>query len=411
MICLDAQQDAIAAQPTRNPASAATAGNLAYVIYTSGSTGRPKGTMLEHRGLSNLTQAQVQTFGLGPSDRVLQFASSSFDASVFEIVMALRVGAALHLASREDLLPGPTLIGLLRDHAITIVTLPPSVLAALPDQEFPALRQIVVAGEACPPDLVDRWARGRRFFNAYGPTETTVWASVEECRGDDERPPIGRPLINTTIHLLDAQLRPVPIGQPGEMYIGGVGLARGYLGRPDLTAERFIANPFATTDDRRLTTDDRGRLVGGRWSAVGGRLYKTGDLARYLPDGRIEFLGRVDQQVKLRGFRIELGEIEAVLSRHPAVQEGAVLVREDLPGQRRLVAYVVPTTDDRRPTTEPNQTTDDTTADKNAWPDWSILHSSFSILHSSATPVPGRSPAGLYGAAGVCAAGGHAAHA
>jgi amino acid adenylation domain-containing protein/non-ribosomal peptide synthase protein (TIGR01720 family) len=325
VLCLDLLSEQLARYASENLEPTATPDSLAYVIYTSGSTGRPKGTMLEHRGLSNLTEAQVRTFELGPNDNVLQFASPSFDASVFEIVMALRVGAALHLASREDLLPGPTLIKLLNDHKISIVTLPPSVLAALPDQEFPHLRQIIVAGEACSPDLVDRWAPGRRFFNAYGPTETTVWATVEQCDGSDARPPIGRPLINTTIYLFDEQGQLAPIGEPGEIYIGGVGLARGYLGRPELTAERFVVNPFAEADKPHTA-----------------RLYRTGDLGRFLPDGRIEFLGRIDHQVKLRGFRIELGEIEAVLSRHPAVQEGVVVLREDVPGQKRLVAYVVP---------------------------------------------------------------------
>jgi amino acid adenylation domain-containing protein/non-ribosomal peptide synthase protein (TIGR01720 family) len=323
VLCLDQLEDWIAQQPTQNLGPIAHSHDLAYIIYTSGSTGRPKGTMLEFRGLSNLSQAQITVFNLDHRDRVLQFSSPSFDASVYEYVMALRVGAALHMAPREQLLPGSGLIELLRDQQITIATLPPSVLAALPAEEFPNLRQIVVAGEACPPDLVDTWAPGRKFYNAYGPTEATVWSSVELCQVGEERPPIGRPLINTQLFLLDEDLMPVPVGEDGELYIGGAGLARGYLGRPDLTADRFIPNPFA------------------HYIPGSERLYRTGDIGRFLPDGRIEFAGRADQQVKLRGYRIELGEIEAVLSRHELVQENVVILREDVPGQKRLVAYLV----------------------------------------------------------------------
>ncbi|MBW4575234.1 MAG: amino acid adenylation domain-containing protein [Aphanothece sp. CMT-3BRIN-NPC111] len=295
--------------------------NLAYVIYTSGSTGRPKGVLVAHRGLYNLSQAQQQLFDVQPDSRILQFASLNFDASVWEVVMALGLGATLVLASRDTLLDSSALMQLLREEAITIVTLPPSVLAVLPSEDLPALRTIIVAGEACSPDLVAQWAPGRRFFNAYGPTETTVCATVAECTEGDRKLPIGRPIANTQIYILDTQLQPVPIGVPGEMYIGGISLARGYLNRPDLTADRFITNPFSQETKSRL--------------------YKTGDLARYLPDGNIEFLGRIDQQVKLRGFRIELEEIEATLKQHSALQDAIALVREDTPGDKRLIAYIV----------------------------------------------------------------------
>lgn len=294
---------------------------MAYVIYTSGSTGQPKGVLLNHRGLANVAEAQVRTFRLQHGDRVLQFSSMSFDASLFEIVMALRTGATLCLARKDDLLPGPNLLGLLQDLRITSITLPPSALAFLPFQELPKLQTMAVAGEACSREIARRWAGGRRFFNLYGPTEATIWSTMAEWIDSDQPFSIGRPIINTKIYILDNTLQPVPVGIPGELYIGGNGLARGYLNRPELTAGKFISNPFSRSP--------------------GARLYKTGDRVRYLPDGNIEFLGRVDYQVKIRGFRVELGEIEAVLKQHPAVYEAVVLAREDQPGNKRLAAYIV----------------------------------------------------------------------
>jgi amino acid adenylation domain-containing protein len=320
-VCLDRDWRVISQESEENPDSGVTAENLAYAIYTSGSTGKPKGVMVPHRGLCSLSQEQTQAFDVGSSSRVLQFSSLSFDASIFEIVMALPKGATLCLGTPETLLPGPALIRLLQDQAITIVTLPPSALAALPAEKLPALRTITVAGEAYSAELIARWAPGRRFFNLYGPTETTIWATAAELHDSIRTPPIGRPIGNTQTYILDSSLRPVPIGVPGELYIGGVGLARGYLNRPELTAEKFIPNPFSREP--------------------GARLYKTGDLARYLPDGNIEFLGRIDNQVKLRGFRIELGEIEVALAKHPSVRESVVVAQEDSPGDRRLVGYVV----------------------------------------------------------------------
>jgi len=321
MLRLDRETEVITTESQANLASGVSPENLAYVIYTSGSTGQPKGTMVSHRGLCNLSDAQIETYGLTNNDRVLQFSSLSFDASIFEIVMALRVGARLFIANPESQLPGPALLSLLRNEAITSITLPPSVFAALPVEELPDLKTITVAGEACPSDLVNRWAANRRFFNAYGPTEATVWSTIDKCDAGDTKPAIGRPIRNTQIYLLDEHLEPVPVGVTGELHIGGVGLARGYLNRPDVTAARFIPNRFSTES--------------------GTRLYRSGDLARFLPDGRIEFLGRIDDQVKIRGFRIELGEIEATLSSHPAVRECVVVVREDTPKEKRLIAYVV----------------------------------------------------------------------
>jgi amino acid adenylation domain-containing protein len=298
-----------------------TAENLAYVIYTSGSTGRPKGVLLEHRGLCNLVQAQTEEFEIRTDSRVLQFASLNFDASVSEIFTALLVGAVLVVARKESMLPGADLVRLLQEQAVSVVTLPPSVLAVMPSEEFPALRTVISAGEPCTAEIASRWGQGRRFINAYGPTESTVCASLAVCLEGKGRPSIGRPIANTQIYILDRHLQPVPIGVPGELHIGGIGLARGYHNRPELTAEKFIAHPFSTDP--------------------GSRIYKTGDLARYLPDGAIEYLGRLDHQVKLRGFRIELGEIESVLSQQADVKSCIVVLREDKAGDKRLVAYYV----------------------------------------------------------------------
>ncbi|MEI2579470.1 non-ribosomal peptide synthase/polyketide synthase [Scytonema sp. PRP1] len=298
-----------------------TASHLANVIYTSGSTGKPKGVMVEHRGLYNLALAQIQAFGVQSNNRVLQFASFSFDACISEILMTLGSGATLYLGTKDEIMPGTPLIERLRDDAITHVTLPPSALAVLPSQELPALQAIIVAGEACSPELVKLWSAGRNFFNAYGPTEASVCVTIAKCNPEDEKVTIGRPIANTQIYILDSHLQPVPVGVPGEIHIGGVGLARGYINRVELTQEKFISNPFSDEPHSRL--------------------YKTGDLARYLPDGNIEYLGRIDNQVKIRGFRIELGEIEDVLTQHPLVQE-SVVVAIDRTGDKQLVAYLVP---------------------------------------------------------------------
>ena len=294
--------------------------SLAYVIYTSGSTGTPKGVLIEHRGLCNVSRAQTRLMRMRPEDRVLQFASLSFDAAIFEIVLALANGATLCLASRESLLPGASLNRLIDELGITTVTLPPSALAVLPVEELLTLRNLSVAGEAVSAELVTRWAKGRHFFNAYGPTETTIWATLFECDDATAPPPIGRPIDNTSVYLLDASLQPVPIGGRGEIYIGGVGVARAYLNLPELTAERFLPDPFS--------------------QRPGARFYRTGDRGRYRRDGQIEFLGRIDHQVKLRGYRIELGEIETTLEMHPDVRKAVVTPPEDRSGEKRLVAYV-----------------------------------------------------------------------
>jgi amino acid adenylation domain-containing protein len=321
VVSLDAEWERIAQESRENPAISVQAENLAYVIYTSGSTGAPKGVLVSHRGIGNLAAAQIDAFEVEPASRVLQFAATSFDASVSEIAMALLSGATLCLAPQESMLPGPALTATISEQAISVLTLPPTVLAALPADEFPSLRTLILAGEACTGELVKIWAEGRRFINAYGPTEGTVCATIAVCRDDGERPPIGRPMRNVEVYLLDEQMRSVPSGVAGEIYIGGVGLARGYKNRPDLTAERFIPHFFS--------------------DEPGARLYRTGDLGRWLPDGEIEYLGRTDHQVKVRGFRIEPGEIEAALLSHEAVKEALALVREEASGEKRLIAYVV----------------------------------------------------------------------
>ncbi|MDZ7399742.1 MAG: amino acid adenylation domain-containing protein [candidate division KSB1 bacterium] len=323
VVCVDAEWAKIAQESDDNLNLEIDPTNLAYVIYTSGSTGKPKGTMLQHRGWCNLGRAQQLAFGQGEGDRVLQFSALSFDASVWEMVMALLSGATLSLTHREMLSTGQGLLQVLQQDEITMVTLPPSVLAVVPDADLPHLRTIITAGEACSADLVARWGKGRRFFNAYGPTETTVCASMFLVpEGYRNNPPIGKPIANFQLYVLDANWQPVPKGVPGELCIGGAGVARGYLNRPDLTAEKFIPDPFS--------------------KEKGARLYRSGDLVRYLPDGNIEFLGRIDHQVKVRGFRIELGEIEAALKDHPDILDAAAIVREDRPGDKRIVAYLIP---------------------------------------------------------------------
>ena len=322
VVCLDTDWATIAREGEENPNSGVTVKNLAYLIYTSGSTGTPKGVLVPHEGLSNLTKDKIRTCKVQPDSRILQFFSLSFDASIPELVMALGSGAALHLGTPEDLLPGSYLTKLLREQAITHITLPPSALAVLPTAELPALQMVLVGGEAPSPELIAQWSKGRLFINAYGPTETTVNASMVECGNGNQSLPTVSPAANKRLYILDQHLQPVPIGVPGELYISGVGLARGYLNRAEKTAETFIPNPFS--------------------DEPGSRLYKTGDLACYLSDGHIKLLGRLDHQVKIRGFRIEPGEVEALLTQHPGVQESVVIVREDQPGDKRLVAYIVP---------------------------------------------------------------------
>lgn len=297
--------------------------HLAYVLYTSGSTGRPKGVAIEHRSLCNLVAGQIEFLGLTRDARVLQVSSFSFDASISEIFMALCSGAALHFAPPGDLLVGDALAGMIERDAITHITLTPTVLDTLGQHStLESLKTLIVAGEAVSGASARRWAKGRRLINAYGPTEVAVCATMYDCIEDRETaPPIGRALPNVSVHVLDPSGRRVAEGETGEIFIGGAGVARGYLARPDLTAERFVPDPFS--------------------DQPGARMFKSGDLGRCLPDGNFEFRGRNDDQVKVRGIRLELGEIEAHLHAHADVESARVVLREDNAGHKRLVAYYV----------------------------------------------------------------------
>ncbi|MBC6450153.1 non-ribosomal peptide synthetase [Actinokineospora xionganensis] len=311
-LVIDSPIDAAELPPTA-PQTLVLPDNLAYVIYTSGSTGRPKGVGVPHRGALNLRHAQREHLDVRPGDAVLQFASPSFDASVWELLMALTNGAALVLPP-ADADPGD-----LRTQAgvVTHMTLPPSILDKLEPADFPALRVLVSAGEACPREQAVRWAAHARFINAYGPTETSVCATLTDVPADIAgSPSIGGPIGNVRVHVLDEKHRPVPLGVPGELCVGGQALARGYLNRPDLTADRFIPDPF-----------------GG----PGERLYRTGDIVTRGLDGELRYRGRRDNQVKVRGFRIELGEVEAALTAHPEVAAAVVTVHN-----QTLVAYTRP---------------------------------------------------------------------
>lgn len=296
---------------------------VAYLIYTSGSTGRPKGVLIPHRGLRNLVAAHVDRFHVGPESRMLQFASPAFDAFVFEVAVSLAAGATLCIPADSQRLLGSELAEFLEHQQITVALLPPSVLPEISDAELPNLKTLIVGGEACPAKHVDRWASRHRLVNAYGPTEASVCTSTAELRVG-RMVSIGRPLENTQVYVLDRQLDPVPVGVSGELYIGGEGLARGYAENPGLTAERFLPNPFGIP---------------------GSRMYQTGDRARWSKSGDLQFLGRMDRQVKIRGHRIEPGEIEAALLEAPEVDQAFVLAREDRREDPRLVAYVVPNQD------------------------------------------------------------------
>jgi amino acid adenylation domain-containing protein len=320
---LDALQDTLARQNDQNPDSGVISANLAYMIYTSGSTGIPKGVMVGHRALSNFSLALMEAVDVGPGTRRLHNGALSYDVAVGNLVGPLCAGAVLHLASAETRLPGPKLIRLIQEKGITHLGIVPSALRMLPVEELPSLQALILGGEAVPADLVARWAPGYRVFNGYGPAEAAINTTLYECIDDGQAPPIGRPMANYQVYLLDSSLQPVPVGISGELCIGGLGLARGYLNQTSLTAEKFIPDPFG--------------------SEQGARLYRSGDLARYRPDGNIEFLGRIDHQVKIRGSRVELGEIEVVLRQHPAVREAVVVTTETAQGDRRLVAYVVST--------------------------------------------------------------------
>ncbi len=303
-------------QQTSHPES------LAYVIYTSGSTGNPKGVLLEHCGLTDMAQFHAKQFSLGPTSDFLQFASLCFDASVLEIFCTLTAGATLHLTAPANKTPGSPLIKTLQERKISHVLLPPSTLEVLPEASLPNLKTLISGGEPCTPDIASRWATGRQFINAYGPTEATVTATTWVCHQDDTLPPpIGHACENTQIYIMDPQGNPVPTGQPGELYLGGTGVARGYLNLPELTQEFFLPDPNQTNPNAKL--------------------YKTGDQVCQRPDGALEFLGRLDRQLKIRGYRIEPEEIETCLRTHPQVQEVAVHAVENATSHNSLTAYCI----------------------------------------------------------------------
>lgn len=329
ILCLDTQWATVATETTDNPPHQTLPQHLAYVIYTSGSTGDVKGVLVTHGNVVHATTARLIQYGEDLRSFLL-LSSIAFDSSVAGILGTLAHGGQLVLpAAGEGLEPG-NLWELIYTHKISQLLTVPSfyrlLLEQMPATEEHSLRSVILAGEACGSDLFKKHQcslSGVRFFNEYGPTEATVWSTVQEGRDQEATPtvPIGRPIANTQTYILDGDLEPVPVGVAGELYIAGAGLARGYLGRPDLTAEKFVPNPFSLEPDARM--------------------YKSGDRARYLPDGNIEYLGRLDHQVKIRGYRVELGEIEAALQAVPSVHEAVVLAREESPGDTRLVAYVV----------------------------------------------------------------------
>ncbi|MFS7879075.1 amino acid adenylation domain-containing protein [Streptomyces asiaticus] len=316
----EATEARIAKAPETAPEVRLSVDHPAYLIYTSGSTGRPKGVVVPHTGFASLLTGYTEALGLGPGSRVLQFASPSFDAAFAELCKALLSGSTLVMAPSERLDPGAPLAALLTEQRVTQATIPPAALGVMTDGEVPAGVTLLVAGEATPPELAGRWSAGRRMVNAYGPTEATVCATISAPLSGVAEPPLGTPIPNARVRVLDAALRPTAPGVVGELYLSGPGVARGYLNRPAASAERFVADPFGPP---------------------GTRMYRTGDLAKWTRDGVLMFVGRADEQVKLHGFRIELGEIRSALLRGTSVRQAEVMVREDRPGEPRLVAYAV----------------------------------------------------------------------
>ncbi len=328
VVCLDAIEESLARESDENPVSGVTPENPAYVIYTSGSTGRPKGAVISHGAICNHMLWLRDHFSMSAADRVLQKTPISFDASVWEFYAPLFVGGRLVLARQGGHQDTDYLVRTIAEQRVTILQLVPSLLRTLLDEpEFErlnSLRRVVSGGEALPAELQERFHAilNAELHNFYGPTEAAIDVTCWPYGHANGRTivPLGNPIANTQIYLLSPALQPAPIGAPGELFIGGANLGRGYLNRPELTAEKFIPNPLG--------------------AAAGARLYRTGDLARYLPDGAIEYLGRSDHQVKIRGFRIELGEIESALRQHPSLREAVAMAREDKTGAKRLVAYV-----------------------------------------------------------------------
>ena len=323
-IALDRDWHEIATESADNFGSQQDPENLAYVIYTSGSTGEPKGVMIQHSSVANFLASLAREPGLTETDILLAVTTLSFDIAGLEIYLPLTVGARVVLARREVAIDSVRLAKLLSDSGATVMQATPATWCMLLASGWQGNRElkILCGGEAVSEDIAEQLvSRSASLWNMYGPTETTIWSAVHRIPANPGRIVLGRPIANTQVYILDQYLAPTPIGVAGEIYIGGLGLARGYLNQPELTAGKFIYHSFEGEPAQRL--------------------YKTGDLARYLSDGNIEFVGRTDDQVKLRGYRIELGEIEALLGQHPMVQRSVVVVREDTPGDKRIVGYVV----------------------------------------------------------------------
>ncbi|MDT7729029.1 MAG: hypothetical protein QOI21_5605 [Actinomycetota bacterium] len=336
-LLLDVRPEPVPGEPLEPITDLARA---AYVIYTSGSTGRPKGVILSHDGIGSLISTAAERIGITPESRVVQFASTGFDVTVWDLVMSLCVGGRVVMVPAGRRVAGAELTEYIAEHEATHMILPPSLVAALPhDCHLPEGAVLIVGTETVPPELIARWSETLRVVAAYGLTEATVNSTLWLAEPGWQGPiPIGKPDPNTRCYVLDSALRPVPVGVEGELYVGGRGLARGYVGRSGLTSERFVADPFAEPD----VTASRSDSMGGGGRATGGRMYRTGDRVSWRPDGNLAFHGRADHQVKIRGYRIEPGEIESVLAAHEAVARVAVVAREVKPGDRRLVAYIVP---------------------------------------------------------------------
>ncbi|MGP1384065.1 MAG: amino acid adenylation domain-containing protein [Thainema sp.] len=375
VLCLDTALERLSQQPQSTPDVQVDASNLAYLIYTSGSTGKPKGVMIEHRSVVNFLLSLQHHLHLTAQDRLLAVTTLSFDIAVLELLLPLVTGAQVAIAPYSTTKDALQLIAALETTQATVMQATPATWRMLLNAGWSGKSDLTIlsGGEALPTDLAEQLlTRSQALWNLYGPTETTIWSTLQHITDTTNGIPIGRPIHNTQIYLLDESLQPAPIGVPAELYIGGTGLARGYWHRPDLTTERFIPNPFATFDSNLSALSPQPSTLSPQHSKLNtqhstftpkppspihpsthplphasrltphaSRLYKTGDLARYRPDGTLEHLGRLDHQIKLRGYRIELGEIEAVLRQLSAVKEAVVVAREDEPGDQRLVAYVV----------------------------------------------------------------------
>ncbi len=327
VLCIDSNGEEFVGLSDADPVGVTTSENIAYIIYTSGSTGRPKGVQIPHGALTNFLTSMKSLLGIAEGDSLLAVTTLSFDIAVLELLLPLTVGARIELLTRDIAADGARLAERLNRGDVTFLQATPATWRLLLEggwQGTPSLTMLC-GGEALPRSLADRLVgKGKALWNLYGPTETTIWSSLAPVEPGEGSVPIGRPIANTQLYVLDARMRPVPVGVTGELYIGGQGVARGYYCRPTMTAERFLPDPFGKSS--------------------GGRVYRTGDLARWRADGMLECLGRADHQVKIRGFRVELGEIEAALTRHPAILEAVVIAREDSTGEKALVAYYAPRT-------------------------------------------------------------------